>query len=169
MLAYGLPADAMDEYCRLGESTTIESMKRFVFAIRSCYGKVFLCQPTRQDLLKQLAINEARGFPGMFGSLDCLHWQWKNCPVAWQGQFQDKDGVRSIIFEAVADQSLWICHTFFGLPNSNNDINVLNQSPLITNLLRREGNDLHFTVNEHQYPRYYLLTNGIYLQWSCFI
>ena len=26
-----------------------------------------------------------------------------------------------------------------------------------------------FEVNGHVYPRYYLLTNGIYLQWSCFL
>ncbi|KAK6777273.1 hypothetical protein RDI58_023990 [Solanum bulbocastanum] len=29
MLAYGLLADATDEYVKIGESTTIESMKRF--------------------------------------------------------------------------------------------------------------------------------------------
>jgi hypothetical protein len=30
--------------------------------------------------------------------------------VAWVGQFQDKDKERSIVLEAVADQSLWIWH-----------------------------------------------------------
>ena len=33
MLAYGTPADAIDDYVRIGESTTIESLKRFVKAI----------------------------------------------------------------------------------------------------------------------------------------
>ena len=33
MLAYGLPADATDEYVKIGESTAIESMKRFCRAI----------------------------------------------------------------------------------------------------------------------------------------
>jgi hypothetical protein len=28
--------------------------------------------------------------------------------VAWQGQFQDKDGKRSIILEVVANKSFWI-------------------------------------------------------------
>jgi hypothetical protein len=34
----------------------------------------------------------------MFTSLACMHYQWKKIPVAWQGQFQDKDDNRSIIF-----------------------------------------------------------------------
>ena len=87
MLAYGLPADACDEYCRLGESIASKCMKRFVLAIRGCFESTYLRQPTWQDFERQMAINEARGFLGMFGSLDCMHWNWKNCPVAWQGQF----------------------------------------------------------------------------------
>jgi hypothetical protein len=42
----------------------------------------------------------------MFASLDCMHYQWKICPIAWQGQFQDKDGNRSITLKVVANQSL---------------------------------------------------------------
>ena len=169
MLAYGLPADACDEYCRLDESTASECMKHFVLAIRGCFESTYLRQPTRQDFERQMAINEARGFPGMFGSLDCMHWNWKNCPVAWQGQFQDKDKNWSIILEAIADQSLWIWHAFFGLPGGNNDINVLDRSPLVSNMLRGEGRDLSFQVNGHVYPRFYLLADGIYPPWACFV
>jgi hypothetical protein len=39
----------------------------------------------------------------MFASLDCMHYQWKICPITWQGQFQNKDGNRLIILEIVAD------------------------------------------------------------------
>jgi hypothetical protein len=85
------------------------------------------------------------------------------------GAIQDKDGFCSIILEAVADQSLWIWHAFFGMPGGNNDINILDRSPLITNLLRSEGNDMRFEINEHVYNRYYLLIDGIYPQWSCFV
>jgi hypothetical protein len=56
----------------------------------------------------QFAINAARGFLGMFASLDCMHYEWKNCPVAWQGDFGDRDGKKSIILEALADQNLHI-------------------------------------------------------------
>ena len=87
MLAYGVPADACDEYVRLGESTVLEAMKHWIAAIHACFGETYLRQPTRVDIEKQMRINSARGFPRMFTSLDCMHWTWKNCPVAWQGQF----------------------------------------------------------------------------------
>ncbi|XP_063941212.1 uncharacterized protein LOC135149424 [Daucus carota subsp. sativus] len=35
--------------------------------------------------------------------------------------------------EAVADYELWIWHAYFGLPGSNNDINVLESSNLFAN------------------------------------
>ena len=169
MLAYGVAADACDEYCKLGESTAQECLTRFVVAVRGCFESVYLRHPTRYDVEKQMAINEKRGFPGMFGSLDCMHWTWKNCPVAWQGQFQDKDKNRSIILEAVADQSLWIWHAYFGCVGGNNDINVLDSSPFLLNLLRGAGVDISFEVNGHVYPRYYFLADGIYPSWACFV
>jgi hypothetical protein len=169
MLCYGLCADATDEYCRTSESTAMECMKRFCLAIRAEFEEHYLRQPTRADFDKQLAINSARGFPGMFASLNCMHYEWKNCPVAWQGDFGDRDGKKSIILEAVVDESLHIWHVFFGLPGSNNDLNVLDRSPLIHNMLTSEARDMHFVVNGCDYDRYYLLTDGIYPEWSCFI
>ena len=83
-------------------------MKRFCSAIRHEFGEHHLRQPTRADFEQQLAVNVARGFPSMFGSLDYMHYEWKNCPVAWQGDFGDRKGKRSIILEVVADQSLHI-------------------------------------------------------------
>ena len=69
----------------------------------------------RADIRNQMHVNKAKGWIGMFDSLDSMHWMWKNCPVAWHEQYQDKDGSRNIILEAIADQSLWIWHAFFGL------------------------------------------------------
>ena len=60
---------------------------------------------TKEDLEKQVAINTERGWPGMFASLDCMHYEWKNCPTAWQGTFQDREGKNSIILEAIADMA----------------------------------------------------------------
>jgi hypothetical protein len=115
MLAYGVIANATDEYCRIDESTTMESMKRFYKAIRVQFGDHYLRQPTREEFETQLSINATYGLPGMFASLDCMHYEWKNCPIAWQGDFGDRDGDKSIILEALADQSLHIWHVLFGL------------------------------------------------------
>ena len=169
MLAYGVTADATDEYCRMCESTAIESMKMFCQAVRAVFGPHYLKQPTRADFEAQLKINEARGFPGLFMSLDCMHYVWKNCPVAWQGDYGDRDGTKSIILEAIVDQSLHILHVFFGLPWSNNDINVSDRSPLVHNMLTSDTTDITFIVNGYEYNRYYLLADGIYPPWSYFV
>ncbi|XP_059306241.1 uncharacterized protein LOC132057631 [Lycium ferocissimum] len=81
MLAYGLPADATDEYVKIGESTAIESMKRFCRAIVEVFGQQYLRSPIANDVARLLHIGEQRGFPGMLGSLDCMHWRWKSCPT----------------------------------------------------------------------------------------
>jgi hypothetical protein len=129
MLALGVCADAMDDYCRMSESTVMKCMGRFCAAMRAEYGEYHLRKPTYEDCWEQLAINETRGFFGMFGSIDCMYYEWKNCPVAWQGDFGDWDGKKSIILEAVTDQNLYIWYIYFGLPGSNNDLNVLDRSP----------------------------------------
>ena len=110
-----------------------------------------------------------KGWPGLFGSIDCMHYQWKNCPVAWNGQYLDKDGNISIILEAIVDQSLWIWHVFFGTAGSNNDLNVLQRSLLVKEILFREYDDISFDVNYRRYSKYYLLADGIYPKWSIFV
>jgi hypothetical protein len=73
MLAYGVAADPTDEHCRIGESTTVEAMKHFTVAIRGSFVETFLHLSSQEDLQLQIEINTARGFLGMFGSIDCMH------------------------------------------------------------------------------------------------
>jgi hypothetical protein len=54
-----------------------------------------------------------------------MHVGWKNCPTAWAGQFTGKEKEPTIILEAVATKNQWIWHSFFGLPGTNSDLNVL--------------------------------------------
>ncbi len=58
---------------------------------------------------------------------------------------------------------------FFGLPNGNNDINVLDRSPLVANLLQGLVVDMEFIVNGKTYPNYYRLVNGNYPQWRMLV
>ena len=145
------------------------ALKRFVWAIRAIYESTYLRQPTREDLEKQVAINTERGWPGIFAPLDCMHYEWKNCPLVWQRFLQDREGKNSIILEAIANQSLWIWHAFFGLPGKNNNINVLDRSYLMANFLRGHGHDMSFEVNGHKYLHYYLLADGIYPIWTIYV
>ncbi|GKD40282.1 ALP1-like protein isoform X1 [Tanacetum coccineum] len=40
-------------------------------------------------------------------SNDCMHWEWKNCPVSWHGQYGRGDKkYPTIMLEAVASQDL---------------------------------------------------------------
>jgi hypothetical protein len=94
--------------------------------------------------MKQLVINDAKGFwVCLHPSIACII-KWKICPIAWQGQFENKDMCKSIILEAIVDQSLWTWHAFFGLPGGNNDIYVLNRYPVVTDMLRGESMGLNF-------------------------
>ncbi|XP_038688676.1 uncharacterized protein LOC119987847 [Tripterygium wilfordii] len=80
---------------------------------------------------------ERRDFPGIFGSIDCMHWKWKNCPAAWQG--------------------------------SLNDLNVLDQSHLFSELAEGCALAINYTINDNNYSMGYYLADGIYLSWSTFV
>jgi hypothetical protein len=73
ILAYGLPADAVDEYVRIGESTTREALNHFCVIVINVFGQQYLCAPTPDDIARILALNEQRGWPGVLGSIDCMH------------------------------------------------------------------------------------------------
>jgi hypothetical protein len=169
MLNYGVPADATDEYVRIAESTTIESLRRFVNAIIENFEDKYLRSPNEHDTARLLALGEKRGFPGILGSIDCMHWKWKNCPSAWQGMYSGHVHEPTIILEAVASKDLWIWHAFFGLPGSHNDINVLHRSPLFAKLVEGEAPQVNYNINGHDYTMGHYLADGIYPSWATFV
>jgi hypothetical protein len=69
--------------------------------------------------------------------------------VAWNVQGEGKKA--SIVIEAVASQDLWIWQSYIGTPGSNNDINIVNKSPLVTNWLRGRARQYSFTVGDAEY------------------
>ncbi|KAL3629716.1 hypothetical protein CASFOL_026938 [Castilleja foliolosa] len=170
MLAYGVAADACDEYVKIGESTAVECTQRFCEGVIAMFQDEYLRRPNVQDLERLLEVGKERGFPGMIGSIDCMHWQWKNCPKAWQGQFTSgHKGTTTVILEAVASYDLWIWHAFFGLPGSLNDINVLDRSPVFDDVESGGAPSVNFTVNRRQYNLAYYLADGIYPKWPVFV
>ncbi|KAI5323857.1 hypothetical protein L3X38_032930 [Prunus dulcis] len=84
----------------------------------------------------------------MIGSIDCMHWQWKNCPTAWQGEYGNRKGQKSIILEALASFDTWVWHAFFGVVGSQNDLNVLGQSPVFDEVDDIRENNFESPIRE---------------------
>ena len=101
MLAYGVPADQTDEYIKIGASTTLLCLEQFAEGVIAKFGERYLRRPNTDDVQCLLDIGEGCGFPGMLGSLDCMHWKWKNCLVAWMRQYTRGNGAPTIILEAI--------------------------------------------------------------------
>jgi hypothetical protein len=83
--------------------------------------------------------------------------------VGWLGQFTRGDIKHpTIILEVIDFYDRWIWHSFFGVVDSNNDINVLNQSPLFVDVIRGHTPKVSFIVNDREHHMRYYLTDGIY-------
>ncbi|GJY97305.1 ALP1-like protein isoform X1 [Tanacetum coccineum] len=140
-LAYGNTPDAFDEYLQMSERTARDCLTNFNKCIISLYMAEYLRKPTLEDVEniynKHLTTH---GFSGMLGSIDCMHWEWKNCPVSWQGQY-----------------------------GANNDINVLDNSPLFDDLLDDKAPVAPYVVNGVEFEKGYYLADGIYPQWATFM
>ena len=72
------------------------------------FAERYLRSLTASDIARLFHVSEQRDFPGMLGSLDCMHWKWKNYPTAWAGQYTGHCGSPTIILKAVADYDLQI-------------------------------------------------------------
>ena len=138
-------------------------------AVIAMFGDHYLRSPNNIDIARLLQTGEQRGFPGMLGSIDCMHWKWKNCLTVWQGMYTGHFHEPTIILEAVTSQDLWIWHAFFGLPGSLNDINVLDKSPVFTLLANGHAPPVNYIINGHEYRMRYYLADGIYPNRSTFI
>jgi hypothetical protein len=78
-------------------------------------------------------------------------------------------GVPTMILEAVATRDLRIWHAFFGTAGSQNDINVLNKSPLFIQAIKWEAPMVHYNVNGTEYNMGYYLADRIYPEWAVFV
>ncbi|XP_071687045.1 uncharacterized protein [Rutidosis leptorrhynchoides] len=176
-LAYGCAPDLFDEYLHMGQQTSYDCLDNFCKCVFHLLSHEYLRKPNYYDIQRLYhAHAQLHGFSGMLGSIDCMHWAWKNCPIAWKGQYTrgDHGHCPTIMLEAVAsydlcDVTLWIWHAYFGPAGSNNDINVLNQSDLFNELLEDTAPIAPFIVNGVTYNKGYYLADGIYPEWATLV
>nr|GEX31237.1 protein ALP1-like [Tanacetum cinerariifolium] len=164
-------ADAFDEYLKMSEQTARDAIFFFNMCIIELYMPKYLRKPTSEDVVNiQQKHSNVHGFQEMLGSIDCMHWEWKNCPVAWHSQYGRGDKkYPTIMPKAVASQDLWIWHAFFGIAGANNDIKVLDNSPLFDDLLDDLAPAVSYMVNGVEYRNGYYLADGIYPEWTSFV
>src|SRR5438132_12331200 len=169
MLANGCSADSLDSDLQMSDTTIIESLKRFIRAVVHLFKLEYMRHPNAQEISSLLETAATRGFPGMIGSIDCMHWAWEKCPMGWQGMYKGHEHRPTIILEAVAGPDVWFWHAFFGLPGSLNDINVLHRSLLFDDLATKNAPQVNFSVNRHAYGVGYYLASGIYPDWATLV
>ncbi|XP_071704585.1 uncharacterized protein [Rutidosis leptorrhynchoides] len=170
-LAYDIAPDAFDEYLHMGASTSRDCLNNYCKCIIHMFAREYLRKPTEEDVHRLHAKHlEMHGFPGMLGSLDCMHWAWKNCPVAWQRYYHrgDHEGP-TIMIKMVASYDMCIWHAFFGPAGPNNDINILNESDLFEDLLDGRAPEVRYTINGHEFTKGYYLVDGIYPEWATLV
>lgn len=158
-LACGASAKSLDENLRIADSAYLESLQQFVETVISIFGDKNLRSPNEPKLYKRIS---------WLGLVDCMHCKWENCPKAWDGIYKGRYKKSTVILEAVACADVWFLHDFFGIPGSNNDINVLDRSTLFQDYIDGTSFCIKFTVKGDEYNSTFLLAYGIYLEWSEF-
>ncbi|XP_026459722.1 uncharacterized protein LOC113360408 [Papaver somniferum] len=144
-LAKGVAADSLGDYTGMAASIIYMYVKKFMDALLWLFNDRYMRRATTKDTKRLLAENEARGFPGMLGSLDCTHWEWRCCPNDKAGRHVGQYKKPNLVLQVVASYDRWFWH--FGL-------------------FDREKNALDppcdFRINGHVYRHGYYLVDGIY-------
>ena len=73
------------------------------------------------------------------------------------------------MLEVVASYNLWIWHAFFGMPGSNNDINVLDTSNIFAKLREGCGPPANYTIIGNHYNMGYYIVDGKYPKWATIV
>ena len=68
----------------------------------------------------------------------------------------------AIMLEAATSHDLWFWHAYFGPAGSNNEINVLHQSPILDDVYDGKAPECPFHVNNVTYKHRYYLKDEIY-------
>ncbi|KAM1646798.1 hypothetical protein ACFXTN_007772 [Malus domestica] len=169
MMAYASPVDSMDETFGMSESTCLDTFAEFCNTIIQLYKEEYLREPNQKDLNQLLCKAEDRGFTGMIGSLDCMHWNWKKCHTGWQEGFSGRSRKPTIVLEAIALYDTWIWHAFFGVLGSQNDITIFGRSPLFNNLTEVKSPQLDYYINGRQYNMGYYFADDISPKWATLV
>ena len=174
-IAYGVAPHCFRDYFQMSKTFARQCCKVFDATIKLLYAAEYLRIPTSQDLIAITKLHKAiHGIDGLLGSLDCMHANWKNCPTGWQGSYKGKEGVPTIVLEAMADYHGWFHHVFFGSCGTLNDKSVLYLSHLFDamtdgTLEAAEESVVPYRIGSEEFDKLFILVDGIYPPYSRFV
>ena len=90
MLAYMTSSKVQEEHTRMAESTAQEAILRWCRGVKRCFTEYYLRDPSQNDIVKQMEINQERGWPCIFGSIDCMHGNGSCVQLHCSGHFKIK-------------------------------------------------------------------------------
>nr|GEY80478.1 hypothetical protein [Tanacetum cinerariifolium] len=129
--------NAVNEYMQISERSSRKAFDHFCQAVMEIYGPEYLRKPTVTDIEKLYRHHKEK-------------------------HRRDHGSNPFILLEVVASQDLWIWHAFFGVVGSNNEINVLYQSPLFNDLKTGRAPEIPFVANGVTYRPGCYLVDEIY-------
>ncbi|CAL9025264.1 unnamed protein product [Prunus brigantina] len=91
------------------------------------------------------------------------------CRRADEDQDADEEEEQMLAAVAVASFDYWVWHALFGVAGSQNDLNVLGQSPVFDEVLRGHSPQITYQINNTVYSGAYYLDDGIYPRWTIFM
>jgi hypothetical protein len=174
-MAYGVASHTFRDYFHMSNTMARSCCVQFDDAVRSIYSKEYLRHPSREDIVSINKLHKSiHFFDGLFGSLDCMHTYWKNCPMGWQGSFKGKEKKPSIVLEAICDYNMWFWHAAYGYAGTMNDLTILALSEFMSKLVdgsfsESESKVVPYQIGSEVFDAMYILVDGIYPQYTRFV
>jgi hypothetical protein len=174
-MAYGVPSHMLRDSFQMSKTLARKCCIEFDRAIIYIYTEEYLRVPTQHDVNRIEQLHRmVHGISGMFGSLDCMHTYWKNCPYGWQGSYKGKEKRPSIVLEAICDYHLWFWHGAYGYAGTMNDLSILSMSPFLGKLVdgsfgKLEENVVPYKIGNDNFTKMFILVDGIYPPYSRFV
>jgi hypothetical protein len=101
-----------------------------------------------------------------------MHVYWKNCPVAWQGQYQGKEKYPTLVLEGMCDYNIYFWHHEFGAAGTLNDISIWDLSGLHKAFVDgtfTNNFDFLYTIDGKQFDKLWVTVDGIYPKLARFV
>ena len=177
VLAYGVPPHAFCDYFQMSPQFARNCCFQFDKIMKILYQTEYLRIPDEEDLKNIVNLHKnVHKVDGMFGSLDCTHTYWKNCPKGHAGSYYGKEKKPTIVMEAACDYHMWFWHICYGYAGSLNDLTILDGSPLLQSFIsgsfqakEEKAGVVPYKIGDQDFNKLFLLVDGIYPKYSRFV